>query len=75
MSSSDNLVTQSGVPGSPYTPTMAALLRYRRTPYKLILGSRELEGQGRLAAHLLLPRCQWPSPPSAPGVSSPGTVS
>ena len=33
---------------------MVALLRYRRIPYKLILGSRELEGlpaqgQGRLA--------------------------
>ena len=53
MSSSDNLVALSGVPGSPYTRKMVALLRYRRIPYKLILGSRELEGLPKAKVGLL----------------------
>jgi glutathione S-transferase len=39
MSGSQSLITLSGVPGSPYTRKMLAVLRYRRIPYRLILAS------------------------------------
>ena len=34
--SADDMVTLSGLPGSPYTRKMLALLRYRRIPYSFI---------------------------------------
>jgi len=39
MKQAEPLVTLNGVPGSPYTRKMLALMRYRRIPYKLILAS------------------------------------
>lgn len=39
MGETNSLVTLSGVPGSPYTRKMLAVLRYRRIPYRLLLGS------------------------------------
>jgi glutathione S-transferase len=44
MSGSDNLITLSGVPGSPYTRKMLGVLRYRRIPYRLILASHGAAG-------------------------------
>ena len=37
-------VTLMGVPGSPYTRKMLALLRYRQVPYRLLLGSNVAGG-------------------------------
>lgn len=50
----DGVVTFFGVPGSPYTRKMAAVLRYRRIPYRLVLGS-QVTGNIPLAKPPLLP--------------------
>ena len=38
------VLTLCGVPGSPYTRKMLAVLRYRHIPYRLILGSQGAPG-------------------------------
>jgi glutathione S-transferase len=53
MGAADSLITLNGVPGSPYTRKMVALLRYRRLPYRLILASHEIKGMPRPKVSLL----------------------
>lgn len=54
-------LTLMGVPGSPYTRKMLALLRYRRLPYRLILGSHGAQGLPRPKVSLL-PTFYFPGP-------------
>lgn len=49
----DGLLTFSGAPGSPYTRKMLAVLRYRRIPYRFIIGSHATEGLPRAKPPLL----------------------
>ncbi|MBP7648349.1 MAG: glutathione S-transferase C-terminal domain-containing protein [Phenylobacterium sp.] len=53
MTGAQDLVTLNGVPGSPYTRKMLAVLRYRRIAYRLILASHEVEGLPRAKVGLL----------------------
>ena len=49
-----------GVPGSPYTRKMLSLLRYRRIPYRLILGSQRSKNDLPRAKVALLPTFYFP---------------
>ena len=54
-------IALKGVPGSPYTRKMLALLRYRRLPYRLILASHEAPGLP-MPKVSLLPTFFFPGP-------------
>ena len=54
-------ITLKGVPGSPYTRKMLALLRYRRLPYRLILASHDAPGLPAAKVNLL-PTFYFPGP-------------
>ncbi len=55
------LLTLCGVPGSPYTRKMLAVLRYRHIPYRLILGSQGAPGLP-MAKVPMLPTFYLPGP-------------
>ncbi len=55
-----------GAPGSPYTRKMLALLRYRRIPYRLLIGD-QAEAMGMPAPKVsLLPTFYFPGPAGEP---------
>jgi glutathione S-transferase len=58
--SAADLVTLNGVPGSPYTRKMLAVLRYRRIPYRLILASHGAAAGLPLPKVSLLPTFYFP---------------
>ena len=64
-------LTLCGVPGSPYTRKMLALLRYRQIPYKLVLGSNGSPGLP-MAKPPMLPTFYYPG---ADGEATPVTDS
>ena len=49
----DDILTLMGAPGSPYTRKMLAVLRYRRIPYRLLIGSHGTEGLPQARPSLL----------------------
>jgi glutathione S-transferase len=57
-------IALKGVPGSPYTRKMLALLRYRRLPYRLILASHDAPGLPAAKVNLL-PTFYFPGPDGA----------
>ena len=56
-----NDITLMGVPGSPYTRKMLAVLRYRRIPYQLIVGSHRGRTDLPLPKVQLLPTFYLPN--------------
>eukprot|EP01041_Mallomonas_annulata_P032930 gene32930-55487_t len=53
MDRSDARIALSGVPASPYTRKMLAVLRYRHIPYRLIIGSHGLQSLPQAKVSLL----------------------
>ncbi len=55
------MIVLKGVPGSPYTRKMLAVLRYRRLPYRLVLASHDAPGLPAAKVNLL-PTFYFPDP-------------
>jgi glutathione S-transferase len=58
----ESAIMLMGVAGSPYTRKMLSLLRYRRIPYRLILGSQRTPSDMPAPKVRLLPTFYFPTP-------------